>query len=115
MISQASIYGSEELGLEQSTLIGAVLLVQVLAVVGALAMGRLARIYGAKRTILGSLVAWTVTLAAGYFLPAGAPMWFFVLAAGIGLVLGGGQALSRSCSPISSRRARRPNTSRRTR
>ncbi|MGN9756837.1 MFS transporter [Streptomyces sp. SD31] len=96
VISQASIYGSEELGLEQSTLIVAVLLVQVLAVVGALAMGRLARIYGAKRTILGSLVAWTVTLAAGYFLPAGAPVWFFVLAAGIGLVLGGSQALSRS-------------------
>ncbi|MFJ8536770.1 MFS transporter [Streptomyces sp. NPDC093591] len=96
VISQASVYGSEELGLEQSTLIGAVLLVQVLAVVGALAMGRLARIYGAKRTILGSLVAWTVTLAAGYFLPAGAPVWFFVLAAGIGLVLGGSQALSRS-------------------
>ncbi|MFI6015185.1 MFS transporter [Streptomyces sp. NPDC051243] len=96
VISQASIYGSEELGLGQSTLIGAVLLVQVLAVAGALTMGRLARIYGAKRTILGSLVAWTVTLAAGYFLPAGAPAWFFVLAAGIGLVLGGSQALSRS-------------------
>ncbi|MEU1918048.1 MFS transporter [Streptomyces massasporeus] len=96
VISQASVYGSEELGLEQSTLIGAVLLVQVLAVAGALAMGRLARLYGAKRTILGSLVAWTVTLAAGYFLPAGAPVWFFVLAAGIGLVLGGSQALSRS-------------------
>jgi UMF1 family MFS transporter len=96
VISQASIYGSEELGLGQSTLIGAVLLVQVLAVAGALAMGRLARVYGAKRTILGSLVAWTVTLAAGYFLPAGAPVWFFALAAGIGLVLGGSQALSRS-------------------
>ena len=96
VISQASIYGSEELGLGQSTLIGAVLLVQLLAVAGALGMGRLARIYGAKRTILGSLVAWTVTLAAGYFLPAGAPVWFFVLAAGIGLVLGGSQALSRS-------------------
>ncbi|WP_107406416.1 MFS transporter [Streptomyces sp. DI166] len=96
VISQASLYGSEELGLGQSTLIGAVLLVQVLAVAGALLLGRLARTYGAKRTILGSLVAWTVTLAAGYFLPAGAPVWFFVLAAGIGLVLGGSQALSRS-------------------
>ncbi|GAA4327281.1 MFS transporter [Streptomyces venetus] len=96
VISQASVYGSEELGLGQSTLIGAVLLVQVLAVAGALAMGRLARTYGAKRTILGSLAAWTLTLAAGYFLPAGAPVWFFVLAAGIGLVLGGSQALSRS-------------------
>lgn len=96
VISQASVYGSEELGLGQSTLIGAVLLVQVLAVAGALALGRLARMYGAKRTILGSLVAWTVTLGAGYFLPAGAPVWFFVLASGIGLVLGGSQALSRS-------------------
>ncbi|MFF0227657.1 MFS transporter [Streptomyces sp. NPDC004629] len=96
VISQASVYGSEELGLGQSTLIVAVLLVQVLAVAGALAMGRLARIYGAQRTILGSLVAWTLTLAAGYLLPAGVPVGFFVLAAGIGLVLGGSQALSRS-------------------
>jgi MFS transporter, UMF1 family len=96
VISQASVYGSQELGLGQSTLIAAVLLVQVLAVAGALGMGRLARTHGAKRTILGSLVAWTVTLGAGYFLPAGAPVWFFVLASGIGLVLGGSQALSRS-------------------
>ncbi|WP_455362029.1 MFS transporter [Streptomyces sp. SYSU K21746] len=96
VISQASVYGSEELGLEQSTLIVAVLLVQVLAVGGALGMGRLARTYGAKRVILGSLAAWTLTLVAGYFLPAGAPVWFFVLASAIGLVLGGSQALSRS-------------------
>jgi len=96
VISQASVYGSKELGLGQSTLIVAVLLVQLLAVGGALGMGRLARTYGAKRTILGSLVAWTVTIGAGYFLPAGSSVWFFVLAAGIGLVLGGSQALSRS-------------------
>ncbi|WP_128378456.1 MFS transporter [Streptomyces cavernae] len=96
VISQASVYGSEELELSQSTLIVAVLLVQVLAVVGALGMGRLAAVYGAKRTILGSLVAWTVTIGAGFFLPAGSSAGFFVLAAGIGLVLGGSQALSRS-------------------
>lgn len=96
VISQASVYGSEELGLSQATLIGAVLLVQVLAVAGALGMGRLARAYGAKRTILGSLVAWTLTLCAGFFLPAGAPVAFFLLAGAIGLVLGGSQALSRS-------------------
>lgn len=96
VISQASVYGSEELELEQSTLIVAVLLVQVLAVAGALAMGRLAVSYGAKRTILGSLAAWALTLAAGYFLPARTPVWFFALAAMIGLVLGGSQALSRS-------------------
>ncbi|GGQ32314.1 MFS transporter [Streptomyces roseolilacinus] len=96
VISQASVYGSEELGLDQTTLITAVLLVQVLAVAGALGMGRLARSYGAKRTILASLAVWTLILAAGYLLPAGAPAWFYALAAAIGLVLGGSQALSRS-------------------
>ncbi len=96
VISQASVYGSEELDLDQSTLITAVLLVQVLAVAGALGMGRLARTHGAKRTILGSLAVWTGILAAGFFLPAKAPVWFFALAAAIGLVLGGSQALSRS-------------------
>ncbi|MFJ5831008.1 MFS transporter [Streptomyces sp. NPDC093089] len=96
VISQASVYGSEELGLDQTTLITAVLLVQVLAVAGALGMGRLARSYGAKRTILGSLAVWTLILLAGYFLPADAPVFFYCLAAAIGLVLGGSQALSRS-------------------
>ncbi|NWF30616.1 MFS transporter [Streptomyces sp. PKU-EA00015] len=96
VISQASVYGSEELGLDQTTLITAVLLVQVLAVAGALGMGRLARTHGAKRTVLASLAVWTLILAAGYFLPAGAPVWFYCLAAAIGLVLGGSQALSRS-------------------
>ncbi|WP_406098709.1 MFS transporter [Streptomyces sp. NBC_01013] len=96
VISQASVYGSEELGLSQTTLITAVLLVQVLAVAGALGMGRMARAYGAKHTILGSLVVWTLILVAGYFLPSGSPVFFYALAAAIGLVLGGSQALSRS-------------------
>jgi UMF1 family MFS transporter len=96
VISQAAVFGSEELGLEQSTLITAVLLVQVLAVAGALALGRVARRHGAKRTVLGSLAAWTVVVAAAYFMPAGDAVWFFALAAGIGLVMGGSQALSRS-------------------
>ncbi|MFF1481297.1 MFS transporter [Streptomyces sp. NPDC058301] len=96
VISQASLYGSEELGLGQNTLIVAVLLVQVLAVAGALGMGRLAQTYGAKRTILGSLAVWALILGTGYFLPAHSPALFFVLAAAIGTVLGGSQALSRS-------------------
>ncbi|MFG2433006.1 MFS transporter [Streptomyces sp. NPDC048590] len=96
VISQASLYGSEELGLDQTTLITAVLLVQVLAVAGALGMGRLARVYGAKRTILASLAVWTLILAAAYVLPADAPVFFYSLAAAIGLVMGGSQALSRS-------------------
>lgn len=96
VISQASVYGAEELDLDQTSLIGAILLVQVLAVFGALLLGLLAARFGARRTILGSLVAWTATIGAGYFLPPGEPAWFFLLAAAIGIVLGGSQALSRS-------------------
>ncbi|MCI0387035.1 MFS transporter [Streptomyces sp. CNQ085] len=96
VITQASVFGAGELGMDQTTLIGAILLVQILAVAGALLLGRLAVRYGAKRTILGSLVAWTATVGAGYVLPPGEPVWFFVLAAAIGMVLGGTQALSRS-------------------
>jgi UMF1 family MFS transporter len=96
VISQASLYGSEELGMSQTTLIAGVLLVQVVAIGGALLLGRIAGRFGAKRTILGSLVAWVVTLAFGYVMPAHQPVWFYALAAAIGLVLGGSQALSRS-------------------
>ncbi|WP_079062688.1 MFS transporter [Streptacidiphilus griseoplanus] len=96
VISQASLYGSRELGMAQGSLVVAVLMVQVLAVGGALLFGRLARRYGARRAILGSLVAWGCTVAAGYVLPAHRPVWFFALAALIGLVMGGSQALSRS-------------------
>ncbi|MFD9593000.1 MFS transporter [Kitasatospora sp. NPDC059973] len=96
VVSQASLYGSEELGMDQTSLVAAVLLVQIVAIGGALLLGRIARRYGAKRTVLGSLGGWVVTLALGYVMPAHQPAWFFVLACMIGLVLGGSQALSRS-------------------
>ncbi|MGV9271396.1 MFS transporter [Kitasatospora sp. NPDC003701] len=96
VVSQASLYGSEELGMDQTSLVVAVLLVQIVAIGGALLLGRIARRYGAKRTVLGSLVGWVVTLALGYLMPAHQPAWFFALACMIGLVLGGSQALSRS-------------------
>jgi UMF1 family MFS transporter len=96
VVSQASLYGSDELHMGQSTLVEAILLVQVVAIAGALGLGRLARRYGAKRTILGSLVGWVFTLTLGYLMPADQPVWFFTLACLIGLVLGGSQALSRS-------------------
>jgi UMF1 family MFS transporter len=96
VISQASLYGSAELGMDQTSLVGAVLLVQIVAIGGALLLGRIAKRYGAKRTVLGSLVGWVITLAVGYVMPGHKPAWFFALAAMIGLVLGGSQALSRS-------------------
>lgn len=96
VITLAATYGSEELKLDQQVLIQAVLLVQFVAFGGALLLGRLARRYGTKRTVLASLVAWVATIGAGYALQAGQALQFYLLAAAIGLVLGGSQALSRS-------------------
>ncbi len=96
VIAAASIYGSRALGLAESTLIAAILLVQFVAFGGALLLGRLARRYGSKRVIAVSLGIWTVVVAAAYTLPAGRVTPFLLLAVAIGLVLGGSQALSRS-------------------
>ncbi|MGY1710237.1 MFS transporter [Geodermatophilus sp. SYSU D00758] len=96
VISLSATYAVEELGLAQSVLTGAILMVQVVAIAGALALGRLATRYGAKRVVLGSLLAWIGVLVAAFFLEAGAVGQFYALAAVIGLVQGGTQALSRS-------------------
>ena len=96
VITLTATYGTEELELEQSTLISAILMVQFVAVLGALLLGALARFFGAKRVVLASLVLWTVVVVVGYFLETGAALQFYLLAAFIGIVLGGSQALSRS-------------------
>ncbi|MFE0592957.1 MFS transporter [Micromonospora echinospora] len=96
VIALASQYGTEELRLGQTTLIVTILLVQFLAFGGALLLGALARRIGAWKTVLLSLVLWTAVILAAFRLPAEAPVPFMILGAGIGLVLGGSQALSRS-------------------
>ncbi|MFG1882523.1 MFS transporter [Micromonospora sp. NPDC049102] len=96
VITMASQYGTEELRLEQSTLIVTILLVQFLAFGGALLLGALARRIGARKTVLISLVLWAGVILGVFWLPAEAPLPFMALGACIGLVLGGSQALSRS-------------------
>ncbi|MGH8826596.1 MAG: MFS transporter [Jiangellaceae bacterium] len=96
VIYAASIYGNRQLGLSESTLIAAILVVQFVAFGGALLLGWLANRFGNKNTVLGSLVLWTVVIGAAFFLPARQVVPFMVLAVGIGIVLGGSQALSRS-------------------
>lgn len=96
VITAAGIFATAELDIELATLTAAILLVQFVAVGGALALGRIAERVGAKRTILGSLVLWTVVIALGRTVAAGDVTSFFLLSAGIGFVLGGTQALSRS-------------------
>ncbi len=96
VITQASVYADKQLHLSQNVQVETILLVQFVAFGGALLMARVARVYGARNTILGSLVLWTATLAIAYFLPARKPLEFMLLGVLIGIVLGGSQALSRS-------------------
>ncbi|WP_212997010.1 MFS transporter [Winogradskya consettensis] len=96
VISLASQYGTEELHLPQSTLIVTILIVQFLAFGGALLLGLLATRIGAKNTVLISLGLWLVVILAAFWLPEGMSLPFMALGAGIGLVMGGSQALSRS-------------------
>jgi UMF1 family MFS transporter len=96
VISLASQYGTEELHLDQTTLIITILLVQFLAFGGALLLGFMAARIGARRTIVFSLALWLVVVVVAYWLPAGEPIPFMLLGVAIGLVLGGSQALSRS-------------------
>jgi UMF1 family MFS transporter len=96
VIGVSAQYGAEQLELSQTTLVSAILLVQVVAFFGALTLGRAAAAIGARRTVLAALVVWTGVLAAAYFLQAGAVVQFYLLASVIGLIQGGTQALSRS-------------------
>ncbi len=96
VIAVAAVYGAKQLGMETTTVIIAVIIVQITGIIGALTMGRLAATRGAYRVILGSLVVWVVIVVAGFAIPAGVIPLFLVMAAAIGLVVAGTQALSRS-------------------
>ncbi|WP_214323949.1 MFS transporter [Nonomuraea sediminis] len=96
VIGNSAAFASEALKLSKTVQISAILMVQFVAFFGALLMGWLARRFGGKRTVLGSLVVWTAIVAVAYFLREGAAVQFYLLAFAIALVLGGTQALSRS-------------------
>lgn len=96
VIALSALYGSEELDLSADTLVITILVVQIVAFFGALLMGRVATRVGAWKTVLASLVLWSLVVSIAYFLPAGRVLPFLLLGAAIGLVLGGSQALSRS-------------------
>ena len=96
VIGQASVYGTEELGFELGTMLGIYLLVQFVAVGGALLFGRLAARRGAKQVILVGLGIWSAIVTAALVLPAGRLVPLVLLAVAIGIVLGGTQALARS-------------------
>jgi UMF1 family MFS transporter len=85
-------------GMDQSTLIIVILMIQFMAFFGALLWGKLANWVGAKRSIIVSLVIWACVVIYAYFGLKGESrvLEFFIMGAFIALVMGGSQAISRS-------------------
>lgn len=75
-------------------LIVAILLIQILGAVGAFVMSRLSGIIGNIKTLGLSVTIWIGICAAAFIVVT--PFQFYFLAASVGLVMGGVQALSRS-------------------
>ena len=93
IIKMATIYGAE-IGIGQTDLIGALLLTQFIGIPFSLLFGKLPKLLGTKRSIYAALAVYTVISIAGYFMTKAWHFW--ALAAMVGLVQGGSQALSRS-------------------
>ncbi len=96
VIASASIYGVEELEFKTGTVLATYLVVQFVAVFGALGFGRAAERFGAKSVILAGLAVWMLIVTAALFVPKQDLVSFLALAVAIGIVLGGTQALARS-------------------
>lgn len=96
VIAISGTYAILELELTEISLVIAILIVQITALSGALLLAKLSNRIGAKRVILMTLLIWTLMVVITYGLPAGQQNPYLVIAAGIGFVLGGSQALSRS-------------------
>jgi UMF1 family MFS transporter len=93
IIRMGTVFGTE-LGITQSALIGAVLILQFVGVPFSILFGRLARGLGAKTTILVGLCGYVVITGLAFRMQTARD--FLVVAVLVGVVQGGTQALSRS-------------------
>ncbi|WP_313386375.1 MFS transporter [Chishuiella sp.] len=95
----AAMFGSSEIGMESSELIMTILLIQIEAVLGAWLFSFLSGKIGNKSTLLIGIFIWIITCLIGFLINKNDPnvkMQFYIMAAMVGLVMGGLQALSRS-------------------
>ncbi|OGX88264.1 MFS transporter permease [Hymenobacter lapidarius] len=90
----ATLFGSEELGLDTTALIITILLLQIVGILGAYLFAKLSERIGNTRALSWAVFIWMLICVAGYFVQAG---WsFYALASVIGLTMGAVQSLSRS-------------------
>jgi UMF1 family MFS transporter len=94
VISMATIYGKEELKLSTTHLMLTLLVIQAIAIFGAMAFSYLAGVIGSKKALMVALVLWSIIVVYAYFITSATE--YFMLGIGVGIVMGGSQALSRS-------------------
>lgn len=87
-------FGIKELKLADDRLIITAVLIQLVAIVGAIGMSRLSERFGNIRILSLTVVLWIAVCITGYFITT--EFHFYILAALVGLVMGGIQSLSRS-------------------
>jgi len=90
----ASTFAEKELHFDTQKLIFLVLILQIVAIGGAWASAKLSGKKGNKFSIMVMLFIWTGICIIGYFVETGYD--FYMLAAAVGLVMGGIQSLSRA-------------------
>ena len=94
VIRMATIYGKDELGLKNETLMGTLLLVQFIGIGGALLFSKMSKTFGTKRILILVLILWLGILCYAYIITSALDFWMLGIA--VGFVLGGSQAISRS-------------------
>ncbi len=98
----AALFGSKELKLPTENLILTILIIQVVAIFGAYLMAKLSEKFGNFQTLLSVVIIWIFVCIGAYQISVlseqgkNAEFYFYILAAVVGLVMGGIQSLSRS-------------------
>ena len=87
-------FGIKELKLEDSKLIITAVIIQLVAIIGAMGMSRLSEQYGNIKILILTVLLWIGVCIAGYFIKT--ETHFYIIASLVGLVMGGIQSLSRS-------------------
>lgn len=94
VLALASLFASVEMKMESSELIIVILLLQLLALVGAWVFAKVSDRIGNKSGLVIMLLLWTVVCVGGYFVEG--KQQFYIMAAAVGLVMGGVQSQSRA-------------------
>jgi len=91
----ATIFGEKELHLPTEKLIATILLLQIVAIPGAMLMSYLAKnFFGNVKVLIGVVIIWIGCCVYGYYIHT--EIQFYILAGVVGLIMGGIQSLSRS-------------------